>query len=112
MFSLNTNYINDEVFGCLLSAYKFTANKYIEDDGSVTLGLIELDLAENGKDEQEAIKKIAQAILEYSEDYYNEFDIWSSAPNRKSHIPYVFKSLLLNDIEKIGGLITCRPGKS
>ena len=93
-----------------LDAYKFTANKYIEEDGSVTLGLVEIDLAENGKDEQDAIKKMAQAILEYAEDFYNEFSYWARG-NRKSHIPYVFKALILNDIEKIGRLITCRLGK-
>ena len=94
----------------LLSDYNFTANKYVEDDGSVTLGLVEIDLAENGADEQEAIKKMAQAILEYSEDYYNEFSLWARG-DRVSHIPYVFKALILDDIEKIGGLITCRPGE-
>ena len=93
-----------------LDAYKFTADKYIEDDGSVTLSLVEIDLAENGKNEQEVLKIMAQAILEYAEDYYNEFSYWAKG-NRKSHIPYVFKALILNDIEKIGGLITCRPGE-
>ena len=95
----------------LLSAYAFTANSYVENDGSVTLGLIEIDLAENGANEQEAKQKLAQAILEYAEDYYNAFSLWSSAPNRKAHIPYVFKALILNDINKIGGLIACRHGE-
>ena len=102
---------NINVIESLLSAYDFTAEKYIEDNGSVTLGLAEIDLAENGKDEQEAIRKLAQAVLEYSEDYYNEFSLWYSSPNRKAHLPYVIKSLILNDVDKIGGLITCRPGE-
>ena len=94
----------------LLSAYTFTANKYIEDDGSVTLGLVEIDLAENGVDERDAIRKMAAAILDYSQDYYNEFDYWFRA-NRKPHLPYVIKALVLNDIEKIGELIQCRLGE-
>ena len=36
----------------ILSAYKFTAEKYIEDDGSITLSLNEIDLVENGENEQ------------------------------------------------------------
>ena len=38
----------------ILSAYDFTAQRFIESDGSVTLSLNEIDLVENGKDEQEA----------------------------------------------------------
>ena len=95
----------------MLSVYTFTAITYIEDDGSVTLALKEIDLAENGKDEQTAVNKMAQAILEYSEDYYREFTLWYSAPNRKQHLPYVMKALIINDTDKIGELIICRPGE-
>jgi len=95
----------------MLEPYKFTARKYVEDNGSITLGLEEIEfLAENGIDEQDAIKKLAKAILEFSEDFYKEFSYWSSG-NGKKHIPYIFKALILNDVEKIGGLITCRPGE-
>jgi len=95
----------------MLSAYTFSAIKYIEDDGSVTLGLNELDLAENGRNEEDAIRKMAEAIFEYSEDYYDNFALWYSAPNRKTHLPYVVKALIINDVDKIGELITCRPGE-
>jgi len=95
----------------MLSVYTFTAITYIEDDGSVTLALKEIDLAENGKDEQAAVNKMAQAILEYSEDYYREFTLWYSAPNRRQHLPYVMKALIINDTDKIGELIICRPGE-
>ena len=94
----------------LLSAYSFTADVYTEEDGSVTLSLSEIDLVENGGNEQEALCKLAYAILEYSKDYYNDFTFWARG-KRKSHIPYVFKSLLMNDPEKIGGLIECRRGE-
>ena len=90
----------------LLDAYHFTAQKATEGDGSVTLSLNELDLAENGKTEGDAKQKLAAAILEYSEDFYDDFHYWSEAPNRKAHIPYVFKALILGDAEKIGALIT------
>lgn len=96
----------------LLSLYAFTADEYRESNGSVTLSLNELDLVENGADEADAKLKLARAILDYAEDFYGEFDLWSSAPNRKAHIPYVFKALLLNDAQKMGDLIQCRPGKS
>jgi len=94
----------------MLSAYTFSAVKHIENDGSVTLGLNELDLAENGRTEEDVIRKMAEAILEYSEDYYDNFALWYSAPNRKEHLPYVVKALIINDVDKIQGLIVCRPG--
>ena len=95
----------------LLSAYSFTVNMFIEDDGTVTLSLVEIDIVENALNERDALNKMACAILEYSEDYYNDFAYWARG-SRKSHIPYVIKSLILNDVEKIGGLIECRRGET
>ena len=95
----------------LLAAYSYSAVRMDEEDGSVTLALNEIDLVENGKDETEARMKLAAAILEYAEDYYNDFSYWSSAPNRKSHIPYIFKALFIGDIQKIGDSIQCQAGK-
>lgn len=106
MLLSNMEFINE-----LLSGYSFTANKYIEEDGSVTLSLNELDLIENGSDEKEALRNLSNAILEYATDFYNEFNVWSIAPNRKPEIPYVFKALVLNDVSKIGECIKCQNGK-
>ena len=102
---------NMNVLENILAAYSFNATTLIEDDGSVTISLDELDLVENGSDLPDAITKLAKAILEYSEDYYNEFAYWSRG-DRKTHVPYVFKALLLSDVDKIGGLIKCRRGKN
>ena len=95
----------------LLAGYSYSAVRMEEDDGSVTLALNEIDLVENGKDEADARSKLASAILEYAEDYYSDFSYWGSAPNRKSHIPYVFKALFVRDIQKIGESIQCQAGK-
>ena len=95
----------------ILSAYSFNAKTLIEDDGSVTLALDEIDLAENASDLPSAVSALARAILSYSEDYYDEFTYWSRG-NRKSHIPYVLKALILNDVNKVGEIIKCRHGKT
>ena len=94
----------------LLSVYSFHAELLCEDNGTVTISLDEIDLVENGVNEQDAIKKMAASILDYSQDYYREFNYWARG-NRVQHIPYVFKSLILNDLDKIGGLIECRHGE-
>ena len=95
----------------LLEPYAFTAEEYLEEDGSVTLSLDQIDLVENEIDRSSAIKKMASAILEYADDYYSEFSYWSRG-ERKAHIPYVLKALVLSDPDKIGDLLQCRRGES
>jgi len=46
------------------------------------------------------------------EKYYNEFEYWYSAPNRKAHLPYVLKVLLQDETEDILSMIECQAGKS
>lgn len=101
-----------ETMNDILQVYQFTALKYIEDDGSVTLSLNEIDLIENGPNEQEARLMLGKSILEYSMDYYNEYETYSHSPNRKAHIPYIFKALIADDPEKIGEMVQCQNGKN
>ena len=95
-----------------MDIYKFTAQRLVEEDGSVTLSLNEIDLIENGKNEDEARLKLAQSILEYAVDYYNDYAMYSHSPNRKGHIPYIFKALIIDDPEQIGAMIQCQDGKN
>lgn len=85
----------------ILDVYQFTANEYIEDDNTVTLSLNEIDLVENGSSEEEVRMKLAQGILTYAYDYYENYQSWSVSPNRRQHIPYVLKALILRDINQI-----------
>ena len=103
---------NLETISELLEAYYFSATKYIEDDSSITLSLNEIDLVENGKDEQEARLNMGNAILEYALDSYNEYEMYSRSPNRKKHIPYIFKALIIDNPEKIGDMLQCQDGKN
>lgn len=96
----------------LLEEYKYNCTKFEEEDGTITLSTEVLDLVENGDTEEFAKNKMAESILEYAKEFYGEYDLWSNASNRKNHIPYVFKALLLNDVSKIGDLIVCQDGKN
>lgn len=102
---------NMEFMSTLLSGYVFSAIKYVEKDGSVTLSLNEIPLIENAPTEAEAINILSNSILEYAVDFYNEFNMWASAPNKKAEIPYVFKALILDDTKKIGECIRCQAGE-
>ena len=103
---------NLDVMQTILEAYQFTAERFQEEDGSITLSLNEIDLVENGKDLEDAKKKMGQAILDYAEEYYENYALYTHAPNRKGHIPHVFKALITNDAEQIGGSIRCRDGRN
>lgn len=96
----------------ILTAYKFTADRYMEEDGSVTLSLKEIDLVENAENDQLARLALGKAILEYSTEYYNEYALYSHSANRKGHIPYIFKALIMDSPEKIGESIQCQDGKN
>ncbi len=96
----------------ILKAYSFTAKKYIESDGSVTLSLNEIDLIENGIDEITARLALGNAILNYSFEYYKEYSFYSHSPNRKAHVPYIFKALIMDNPEQIGEIIICQDGEN
>jgi hypothetical protein len=103
---------NIETTEILLEPYTFTADKYVEENGSITLSLNEIDLIANDTTEQAAKLQLADELKSYAEEYYGEFKLWSNAPNRKAHLPYVLKVLLLDDVNKIGAIIKCQPGKN
>ncbi len=94
----------------ILMGYQFTVKKHNEEDNSVTLELIEIDLVENGKTEEEARIRLAQSILEYANEYYQNYAYYSKAPNRKTHIPYVFKALIMDSVQELGDSIVCQGG--
>ncbi len=102
--------VNMETMKEILRGYSFEATEYSEDDGSITLSLIDMDIVVNAPDEKEARDRLAVDIKEYAEEYYDNYSIWSVSPNRKKHIPYVLKALIydISDIEKE---IVCHVGK-
>ena len=101
-----------ETMAEILNAYQFTAEKFVEDDQTITLSLNEIDLVENAATENEARMVLAETIMEYATEYYEHYAVYSKAPNRKAHIPYVFKALLTENIQTLGESILCRDGKN
>ena len=103
---------NMETVISLLGGYGFTAVRYKEKDGSVTLSLNEIDLVENAQTESEARHLLAESIMEYAAEYYEHFALWSAAPNRKSHVPYVLKALAVDNVSVLEESIICRSGRN
>ena len=102
--------IDVKTLSYILEGYKFSAEMFVEKDGSVTLSADYLDLVVNEKDKKQAKLSLAKDIKEYADDYYENYAVWSVSPNRKSHIPYILKALSLS-IDEISEGLVCRNGK-
>lgn len=96
----------------ILEAYTFTAKSFVEEDGSITFSLNEIDLIENAPNESSARYALGNAILEYAMEYYYDYTFYSRSPNRKGHVPYIFKALIMDNPQKIGESILCQDGKN
>ena len=96
----------------LISGVKFIADMYREDDGSVTLSARDMDIVVNGADEAAARKALVRDITEYAEEYYQDFERYSAAPNRQGHLPYVIKALVARSPEELEGEVVCRTGRT
>ncbi|MBR1486958.1 MAG: hypothetical protein IJ597_06875, partial [Synergistaceae bacterium] len=103
--------ISTEMLRIFFETLKFNVSLFEEEDGSFTGTLEELDLIENAPSKEDCLNYLLEAMKEYAQDFYNEFSIWSSAPNRKAHIPYVLKILSSSDNQLREDMV-CRNGKS
>lgn len=104
---MNSNTVLD-----LLDAVKFNAFIIEEDDGSFTSGIDELAVYENGSTIEESKENLVNELIEYSNQYFNEFEIYSNAPNRKSHLPYVTKIICTKDKNQLMEEISWQHGKN
>ena len=95
----------------ILSTYKYHIIIEEEDDGSKTGFVDDLGLVENADTEDELLRKLVSSMKDYAEDYYNQFNYWSKAPNRVSHVPYVIKLLISDDNQILEDMI-CQSGKN
>lgn len=83
--------INAKLLKLFLESITFNVSFIPEDDGSFTGAVEELDLFDNAQSKDECLTLLLDGMKEYAQDFYNDFQFWSSAPNRKKHIPYVLK---------------------
>jgi uncharacterized protein YbcC (UPF0753/DUF2309 family) len=91
----------------ILKEYKLTVKVAQEEDGSYTGIINEMDLMINTPDIESLKIEIAKELLEYSEEYMDEFRLYYNSPNRKNHFPYVYRTILASDdIEKVKELFS------
>ena len=89
----------------LLADYRFHMNLFSEENGSITASLNELDLIINTTDRNNLKNLMAQEILDYAEDYFEQFSLYYNSTNRQKQFPYVLKAILADNLEEIAGFI-------
>ena len=100
-----------EMMAQIVGNLPLVANQFTEKDNSVTLSLTALDIVSHGDTLQAAKAALADDIIEYAEEYYQEFETYSHAPNRKNHLPYVIKALIAKSPKELEEAIVCQDGK-
>jgi antitoxin YefM len=95
---------NAQVLG-LLKECSFKPVYISEGDGTITATLDGFDLVINAADQEQAITKLAEELIEYAIEYYDQFQLYFSSNNRKQHFPYILRVLLAEDLEEVKELI-------
>lgn len=93
--------LNKEWVKQLLQEVKIKVNMYPEEDGSLTLGIDELELYANGDTKEKAFEELTEDLIQYAQDYMNEPHRYYNAPNRRHHLSYLFKILLCNNKDEV-----------
>lgn len=88
------------------------ATQYVEDDGSVTLSMDDIDIAVCETDLSAAKRALVRELVEYAEEYYTEYELYSRSPNRKNHLPLVMKVLTAKSKKELEDLVECRVGRT
>lgn len=80
-----------------------------EPDSSITLSLEPLGLVATANTREAVIQEMAEELIWYAKEYLDAENIalYSRAPNRKSHLPFVIQIALcdgVDDVVKLAGL--------
>lgn len=95
----------------ILAPYNFDVQVFKEEDDTVTVSLDSFDLVENGDTYEEAVDLLADELIEYANEYLDNFNMYFHSPNRREHLPYVLNVLVQEDVEGVKALIRCPVGE-
>ncbi len=99
----------------LFSSFRFKLDLIQEDDGSYS-GSIDgvnntnqpsttFDVVANAPRLDELKLRLADELMEYAQEYSDEFALFFTASNRKAHAPYVMNILLQDSPQAVADLI-------
>lgn len=85
----------------------FSYTKIVDKDGSIVISSNDMDVVSMGKDEQEALSNFTSDLVEYAQEFYDEFEFWSSAPNRVKHIPMILQIISAGNEQEVRNILRC-----
>lgn len=94
----------EQILG-LLKGYRFKPIYIAEEDNSVTATLEGFDLVINAANHAQAVTGLAEELIEYAQEYYDQFQLYFASNNRQQHYPYILRVLLAEDLDEVKGLI-------
>lgn len=97
----------------LLSAYELNFEYEQDEDGLFAGSIEEIDfIVADGQTLEELRLALAQQLIEYAQDYFNDYARYTAAPNTRMHAPYILRVLLEDDAEAVSLLLQQRVGIS
>ena len=96
----------------VLSYVPITYSKVTDKDGSIVISSNDMDIISTGKNDKEALSNFTNDLIEYAQEFYDEFEFWSSAPNRAKHIPMVLKILTADNSQEVEDMLVCQNGQN
>lgn len=93
------------------SHFNFEAQSYPEEDGTVTVALDNFEIVENGDTENEALELVVDELIEYANEYLDNFNLYFNSPNRRKHFPFVMNVLTQNNQDDVKDLVKCQVGE-
>ncbi|KAB2952138.1 hypothetical protein F9B85_10015 [Heliorestis acidaminivorans] len=89
----------------ILAQHRFSIVFTKEADGTYSGSLKEIDLVANAENLESLKETLAEDLIEYADEYMENFELYSRSPNRKNHLPYILHVLTQSDLEHVKGLI-------
>ncbi len=84
-------FLSLEQLDIILDFFKLSLNVFPEEDGSYSASIDELDIVGNAGSKEEVVEVICDELIEYADEYMENFDMYYHSSNRKDHFPYVYK---------------------
>lgn len=89
LFALSIEHLDE-----ILRTYKLDLQIEKEEDEDAYIASTDIfDVFASGFSIDEAIANLADELIEYAQEYMNNFQLYYNAPNRKSHFPYILRIL-------------------
>ncbi len=103
--------LSSEHLKAAFATFIFEATIIQEDDGTCTASLVDFDIVENSDTEEEALELVADELIEYANEYQDNFNLYFHSPNRHDQFPYIMNVLVQENQEDVKGLIKCLAGE-